>query len=83
MVTAKKPAFGSDRWTHVAFTFQDVNSTKNKTSSATLYVNGKSHGSVKRPMKFTWSKPSGKSPGAVIMLGIGYVGYMDLSLIHI
>ncbi len=40
MVTVKKPPFSREEWTHVAFTWKDINSKSGKPAVATLYVNG-------------------------------------------
>lgn len=77
MVTVKKPPFASDKWTHVVFTFANVNSTTNRPSLANLYLDGKIQGSINRPLKLTWDKTQARPDGALIMLGINYVGYMD------
>ncbi len=77
MVTVKQPPFKRGKWTHVAFTFDNLNSTAKQSSTASLYINGKLQGALKRPMRFTWSKSSDGSKEALIMLGINYVGDMD------
>ncbi|MCA9009539.1 MAG: LamG domain-containing protein, partial [Planctomycetaceae bacterium] len=77
MVVVKQPPFSRDQWTHVVFTFDNVNATTDKASTAILYVNGKQHGTVKRPMRFTWTKSTDGTSEAMIMLGINYVGDMD------
>ncbi len=82
MVTVKRPPFSSDKWTHVAFTFANVNSTSDQPSIAKLYLDGKLQGSIKRPIRFTWPKPEDPTVGnmnskAMIMLGINYIGDMD------
>lgn len=87
MVTVKRPPFSSDKWTHVAFTFTNVNSTSDQPSVAKLYLDGELQGIIKRPMRFTWPKPDDTTADdatagdqdskAMIMLGINYVGDMD------
>ncbi len=72
MVTVHKPPFAKTEWTHVAFTFQNINSADKSPATAILYLNGKSQGELKQPMKFTWEKQQ-----VVIMLGIEYVGDLD------
>ena len=70
LVTVSKPPFSRDRWTHIAFTYRGFNQTKG--SSATLYLDGKSQGTLTRPQRFTWDPDK-----VVVMLGIGYVGGLD------
>ncbi|HIE96300.1 MAG TPA: LamG domain-containing protein [Planctomycetes bacterium] len=77
MVTVHKPPFASDKWTHVVFTFANINATNGRTSTASLYLNGEPQGSLNQPLKFTWNKTKDRPDGALIMLGINYVGYMD------
>ena len=78
MVTVKKPPFSRDRWTHVVFTFDNINAAGSKTSTAQLYLDGKLQGFIKQPLHFDWSSPTpeNNSP-AVIMLGIYYTGDFD------
>jgi hypothetical protein len=77
MVTVTEPPFARDEWTHVAFTFANINPTDDSTSSATLYINGDSQGSLRQPLQFTWSKTKARPDAAIVMLGINYVGFMD------
>ena len=77
MVVVNQPPFSRDQWTHVVFTFDNLNATTDKVSTASLYVNGKLQGTVKRPMRFTWTKCNDGASEAMIMLGINYVGDMD------
>jgi len=72
MVPVVKPPFTSSEWTHVAYTFENINSSTNTESTATLYLNGKSQGSLKAPLKFSWDPSK-----AAIMLGISYIGDFD------
>jgi len=72
MVVVKKPPFSREQWTHIAFTFEDINSSENKDATSTLYINGTSAGTMKRPLKFHWD-PS----AAAIMLGLEYIGDFD------
>ncbi len=72
MVTVHKPPFAKTEWTHVAFTFQNINAADKSPATATLYLNGQSQGELRQPMKFTWEKPN-----VLIMLGIEYVGDLD------
>lgn len=77
MVPVKHPPFAHDSWTHVVFTFVNLNSTTQQASTASLYLNGKQQGTLTQPMKFTWSKSQDGSKEAMIMLGINYVGDLD------
>lgn len=72
MVPVVKPPFSGREWTHVAYTFQNINSSTNAESTATLYLNGQSQGSLKAPLKFSWDPSK-----AAIMLGISYIGDFD------
>ncbi len=72
MVVVKYPPFSSKDWTHVCFTWSDVNSTQGLTSQSDLYLNGQHHGTYQRPLKFTWDPQQ-----AAIMLGLNYIGLMD------
>jgi hypothetical protein len=67
-----KPPFGSDKWTHVLFTFTGLNSG-NTDAAAKLYLDGKPAASIQgRALTFTW-EPS----KAVIMLALSYIGLFD------
>jgi hypothetical protein len=78
MVPVKKPPFSKSQWTHVAFTFENINPSEGKESSAKLYLNGKLQGFLKRPLHFDWAMPTPENDSpAVIMLGIYYVGDFD------
>ena len=72
MVVVKQPPFASDQWTHVCFTWSDVNSASGSESRADFYLNGQHQGTLQRPLKFTWDKER-----AAMMLGINYIGLMD------
>lgn len=72
MVTVKQPSFSSSTWTHVALALDHVNAASDVAGTATLFMNGKSQGTMKRTMKFTW-EPS----QTAIMLGIEYIGDFD------
>lgn len=72
MVTVKKPPFSRDAWTHVLFTFTDVNSSNNRPAKATFYLNGESKGTLSLPLQFTWDVKK-----TAIMLGIEYIGDID------
>jgi len=77
MITVKKPSFTKDAWTHVVFTFGNINSAQGTASAASLYLNGEPQGGLHQPMHFTWNKTDDRPDAAIIMLGIGYVGYLD------
>lgn len=63
--------FTTKNWTHVAMVFSKVN-TKTK-STFKLYLNGEFKGVIKDiNNSFTWEAKKGK-----IMLGLGYIGFMD------
>jgi len=70
MVPVTNWPFDRSRWTHVAFTWKDFNT--DKPAAATLYLDGKSQGSLGTKQQFTWSPEK-----TVIMLGINYVGWLD------
>jgi hypothetical protein len=71
LVTVSKPPFSRQMWTHVGITFRQFNH-KDQDGMATLYLNGKSQGQLKRKQRFTWNKER-----VGIMLGINYVGQFD------
>jgi len=72
MVTVKNPPFSESDWTHVVFTFENVNSSNETPSVASLYLNGKLQGAIRESLVYKWdlSKVS-------IMLGIEYIGDLD------
>ena len=74
MVTVKKPPFDRDRWTHVLFTLDNVNSAgaADKPSKAAFYLNGQFQGELKQPMQIRWDREK-----TAIMLGIEYIGDLD------
>jgi len=70
-VVVNPAPFQSETWTHVALVFSEVN-TKTE-SEFKLYLNGDFQGVVKNINDpFTWKAEKGK-----IMLGLGYIGFMD------
>ncbi|MEZ6061747.1 MAG: LamG domain-containing protein [Planctomycetaceae bacterium] len=77
MIVVRKPPFSRDKWTHVAFTFHDVNSSTGADSTASLYLNGQLQGTLKQPLRFTWEPSGDGQKEAVMMLGINYVGDID------
>jgi hypothetical protein len=67
-----RPPFSRDRWTHVAFTFQNFN-TSQPNGFAKLYLNGEERSALTpRTQTFTWDLAK-----AMIMLGLSYVGAWD------
>ena len=69
-VTVDPAPFHPETWTHVAMVFAKVNS-ENPTYS--LYLNGELQGLVDDIQDpFSWEAEKGK-----IMLGLGYIGFMD------
>ncbi|MEE3373172.1 MAG: LamG-like jellyroll fold domain-containing protein [Planctomycetota bacterium] len=71
LIGVDNPPFRRDAWTHVAVTFKDFNKT-DKSGVATLFLNGKAVGTLRRPQQFTWG-----TERLAIMLGINYVGQLD------
>jgi hypothetical protein len=72
LLTVEKPPFARDKWTHVAFTFENFN-TGQTNGVARLYLNGQTQGALPKKLQtFTW-KPN----DALIMFGLGYVGLFD------
>lgn len=71
LVTVERPPFSRYEWTHVAVTCANFN-TAGKTSEATLYLNGKRQGTLKRPQTLTWDLSK-----TAMFLGIDYIGGVD------
>ncbi len=72
IVQVKRPPFRADRWTHVAFTFQNAN-TGAKDGRGKLYLDGKYQGELK-----DWQLSFGWNPDEVLLtLGLNYVGFLD------
>ena len=72
LVPAKSNPFGSDKWTHVAFTWENFNTGK-KDGVATLYLNGKNEGTItKWNQKFSWAGKPHR-----ILIGLNYMGLFD------
>ena len=72
LVTVKQPPFAGDAWTHVVFTLANANPAEDELGAATLYLNGKSQGTLRQPIHFSWDREK-----AAIMIGINYIGYFD------
>lgn len=67
-----RPPFTREKWTHVAFTFENFN-TGQPNGIAALYLNGEKRAALKeRTQTFTWDHEK-----ALIMLGLSYVGGFD------
>ena len=72
MVPVHKPPFARDRWTHVVFTFSNINSGK-KDSVGKLYLNGKPQGSFgDREHVFNWDVSK-----SALTIGLNYIGDFD------
>lgn len=75
-VVVSNPPFSSERWTHVAITFERFNTGK-PDGVARLYLDGKLQGEVRgHNQRYTWIPAK-----VAVYLGIGYVGLMDEVLI--
>ena len=73
LLTAKKPGFSKDRWTHIVFTWEGFNSGSKK-ATAKLYIDGKHNGTLSGwDQQFTWSD----SETSRLLLGLLYVGWLD------
>jgi hypothetical protein len=69
-VTVNPSPFRSNTWVHVAMIFSKVNTNQ---PTFKLYLNGKIQGMIENVNDpFTWEAKKGK-----IMLGLGYIGFMD------
>lgn len=75
LLTAEKPGFGKDKWTHVVFTWQGFNSEgASERASAKLYIDGRLNGTLSGwDQQFTWA--DGET--ARLLLGLHYVGFLD------
>jgi concanavalin A-like lectin/glucanase superfamily protein len=72
MVPVHKPAFARDQWTHVVFTFSNINSGR-KNSVGKLYLNGKPQGSFgDREHIFNWDIAK-----SALTIGLNYIGDFD------
>ncbi|MEQ9592963.1 MAG: LamG domain-containing protein [Cyclobacteriaceae bacterium] len=70
LVRVKNPPFSKGTWTHIAITYSALGT---EASSATLYLNGQSMGSVEGiPDPFTWDLDQSN-----IYLGLNFIGLMD------
>ena len=72
LVPAKSNPFSSDKWTHVAFTWENFNTGK-KDGVATLYLDGKNEGIITEwNQKFSWAGKPHR-----ILIGSNYMGLFD------
>ena len=72
LLAVPKPPFAKDAWTHVAVTIERFNTGKSE-GVARLYLNGREVGKLgPRLQTFTWD-----AARSVVMIGVGYVGFMD------
>ena len=71
MVAVHQPPFRSNEWTHVVFTFTNINSGE-KNAVGKLYLNGQLQGSFTREHVFNWDPSQ-----IALTMGLAYVGLMD------
>lgn len=72
MVQVERAPFSREKWTHVAFTVENIND-KAKAPLGKLYVNGKLRGSIEKwDLRFDWDPAK-----VLLVLGAAYVGYQD------
>jgi hypothetical protein len=72
MVQVARAPFSRDAWTHVVFTFANIND-KTKPPAGRLYLNGAPQGSIEN-----WDLTFGWDPAKVLLvLGASYVGHLD------
>jgi hypothetical protein len=72
MVQVDRAPFARDRWTHVAFTVENVND-KTKPPAGRLFINGKPQGAIEKwDLTFDWDPAK-----VLLVLGASYVGYLD------
>jgi hypothetical protein len=72
LLTVDTPPFSGERWTHVIFTFANFN-TGRPDGTARLYLDGKLQGEIgPRRQTFAWDPKQAR-----IMLGLGYIGFLD------
>jgi hypothetical protein len=72
MVQVERAPFSRDAWTHVVFTFENIND-KSRPQVGRLYLNGKRQGAIEN-----WDLTFGWDPSRVMLvLGAAYVGHMD------
>jgi hypothetical protein len=72
MVQVAKAPFARDRWTHVAFTVENVND-KSRPQAGRLYLDGKLQGAIEKwDLTFDWDPAK-----VLLVLGASYVGHID------
>lgn len=72
MVQVERAPFSRDKWTHVAFTVENVND-KTRPQAGRLYVNGKLQGAIEKwNLTFDWDPAK-----VLLVLGAAYVGHVD------
>jgi len=74
MVVVPDPPFARDRWTHVLFTFENVNGPEDAEAVCTLYLDGRRQSAWTGVQQFRWDLDDDRT---AIMLGIDYIGYLD------
>lgn len=72
MVQVERAPFSAEKWTHVLFSFANIND-QSKKPAGKLYMNGEPKGAIEN-----WNLIFGWDPDQVLLvLGASYVGYMD------
>ena len=72
MVQVERAPFTREKWTHVAFTVENIND-KAKAPRGKLFLNGKLQGSIEKwDLRFEWDPAK-----VLLVLGAAYVGYQD------
>jgi hypothetical protein len=72
MVQVERAPFSREKWTHVAFTVENIND-KTKTQRGKLFINGKLQGAIEKwDLTFDWDPAK-----VLLVLGAAYVGYQD------
>lgn len=72
MVQVDRAPFTREKWTHVAFTLENLND-KSKKPVGKLFMNGKKQGSIENwDLTFAWDPTK-----VALVLGASYVGYID------
>jgi hypothetical protein len=72
MVQVERAPFNRETWTHVLFSFANINDQAKKPIGR-LYINGESKGAIEN-----WNLTFGWDPAQVLLvLGASYVGYID------
>ncbi len=72
LVVVAKPPFSRETWTHVAFTWENYNTGQNN-GVTRLYLDGHLQGELRPTTQtYTWDPEK-----CLIMLGLGYTGWMD------